>query len=120
MTAKSKRIACWGFVVGVGLLALGAAAPVMFRPPMPSQWHRLHAGMSVQDVNATAGGPGIKVFDQMLGGAIFTQKTRMLGAPCSWELFVGYDNTFKLTRANARFISRGWLGLSRSEFQSVF
>ena len=116
---KLRRIACWSLFAGIGFLALGAAAPVMFRPPMPSQWHRLHAGMPVQEVIATAGGPSIKVFDQMLGGLIFTQETRMLGAPCSWQLFVNYDNSFRLTRANARFNSRGWLGLSRSRFQSV-
>ena len=119
MTANAKRIACWSLVVGIGLLAFGAAVPVMFRSPMPSQWHRLHAGMSVQEVLATASGPNITVFDQMLGGLIFTQKTRMLGAPSSWELFVNYDNSFRLTRASARFLSRGWLGLRRSEFQNV-
>jgi hypothetical protein len=113
---KQKRN-LFGIVSAIVILAaLGAVSRVAFRPQMPSQWHKLHVGMSLEEVHSTAVGSDIFAFDSK-GVQIFTQETSMFGVSSCWQLFVTYGAT-GLSSADARFVNRRCGLLSRS-FRSV-
>lgn len=116
--SKSKRIILRVVAALVLFVALAAVAREAFRPGMPSEWRRLHSGMSRDEVLRTATGEH-RDMRNLKGFDAFTQETTMLGASSYWQLLVTYDQSGRLMHADARFIHRSCGLLSRAYPRSV-
>jgi hypothetical protein len=115
--SKMKRIVLGVLAAVIALPLLGAAGRIVFRPAMPSEWHKLHAGMLREEVLTTAAGQHTDMRD-LKGFDLFSRETMMLGGSSYWQLFITYDQSGKLMNAGAHFVHRSCGLLSRS-YQSV-
>jgi len=116
--SKPKRIVLRVVVAVVLLVVFAAVGREVFRPTMPSEWRRLHAGMSRDELLRTAAGAHTDMRD-LKGFDVFTQETTMLGALSYWQLMVTYDQSGRLIHADARFVHRSCGLLSRAYPRSV-
>jgi hypothetical protein len=116
--SKSKRILLRVVGALVLLVVLAAVGREVFRPRMPSEWRRLRAGMSRDEILRTATGEHRDMRD-LKGFDVFTQETTMFGASSYWQLLVTYDQSERLLHAEAGFIHRSCGLLSRAYPRSV-
>jgi len=104
-----KRIA---ILLSVLLLQVFLVSLYCYQPPMPDEWHRLHRGMTIDEVRR-------HIPDLVVGKVYYAKREfRILGLrPCRWQAVVLFDSE-GLSRAYAVFVDLTY-GSIRTEVSIV-